>query len=108
MPKLYVVIEENNEMKLEEWTKKDNPLMMCGHTANATREIPKGIHIHCCAICLTHHASIIRTDPLDLTCRTAICSSCGKQTPSRTSLPFFEYKENKNNDSYYCGCRGWD
>jgi len=28
--------------------------------------------------------------------------------PSSTSLPFFSHQPDKPEDSYYCGCWGWD
>lgn len=40
--------------------------------------------------------------------REARCGWCGKREPSRPSLPFFWYREDKELDEYYCGCGGWD
>lgn len=36
------------------------------------------------------------------------CYGCGRNRPSAPSLPFFEYRPDKDYDSYYCGCYGWD
>ena len=35
-------------------------------------------------------------------------SSCECQKPSSTDLAFFCYQPDKEFDSYYCGCIGWD
>jgi len=40
--------------------------------------------------------------------RIAKCQDCGEREPSRPSLPFFWYRPDKDFDSYYCGCYGWD
>ena len=40
--------------------------------------------------------------------RIARCSWCGKETKSDFNLPFFQYCPEKDKDSYYCGCGGWD
>lgn len=40
--------------------------------------------------------------------RMAKCSDCGKIEPSKPSMPFFSYREDKEYDSFYCGCFGWD
>lgn len=36
------------------------------------------------------------------------CYRCGSMESSKPSLPFFEYRPDKEYDSYYCGCFGWD
>ena len=85
-------------------------LMKCGHVAQA-----KDQHDHpCCAICagITPAAFEVErelTHPTDgLEGRKAECPYCGRTTDSRWTLPFFEYRPDKETDSYYCGCFGWD
>jgi hypothetical protein len=34
--------------------------------------------------------------------------TCKAETPSREGLPFFEQKPDREHDSYYCGCYGWE
>jgi hypothetical protein len=79
------------------------PLMMCGHAANATHNGDPA-----CVICvgIDPGALVIDASPPDLTGRLAKCSYCGSERPSSTDLPFFEHRE--SGDYYYCGCRGWD
>lgn len=76
-------------------------LMKCGHTAMARDD--KGNPV--CPICMC--IEIANAKP-NLEGRKARCSYCGYETPSKVSLPFFEYLPNEKYDSYYCGCRGWD
>lgn len=67
-------------------------------------------------VCIVHfglkpEAEIVDNDlSLDkvLEDRIAKCPYCHTQTKSNRGLPFFEYRSNKTNDSYYCGCRGWE
>lgn len=88
------------------------PLLACGHTANSVRVMPDGTEAPACAIC----ALIVEPNPVietpDLTGREAVCLGCRKnpasRRPSELSLPFFEYRPGNANDSYYCGCWGWD
>ena len=40
--------------------------------------------------------------------RIAKCMDCGERVSSAPSLPFFWYRPDKEFDSYYCGCYGWD
>lgn len=75
-------------------------LMKCGHTANAETSTGQP----CCIIC---GCTEIMPKP-DLTGRKARCSFCGKEVDSNYNLPFFEYRKDKDYDSYYCGCGGWD
>ena len=44
----------------------------------------------------------------DLTGRVAVCPHCRAEKPSDLSLPFFEYRQDCEKDSYYSGCRGWE
>jgi hypothetical protein len=92
----------------------DQPMMKCGHAANATSGGKPA-----CAICMTTETAT--TQP-DLTGRVARCSypRPGKYgdtdyktahttgVPSSTNLPFFAYQPDLECDSFYCGCWGWD
>jgi hypothetical protein len=47
--------------------------------------------------------------------RMAKCSQCGSLQPSESNPrwthgvpPFFEAKPEREHDSCYCGCRGWE
>lgn len=40
--------------------------------------------------------------------RKAKCSWCNNRKDSSFSLPFFNYQPEKDEDSFYCGCGGWD
>lgn len=80
-------------------------LMKCGHTANAQSSYGEP----CCAICYPDSDSITPEPKIpDLTSRIAKCVSCHHTQPSNFNLPFFAYLENEKEDSYYCGCRGWN
>jgi len=104
------------------------PLMKCGHSANAVTSDGKP----CCAICFGISGGlnlIVDDNPPDLSKRKARCSyygtrptgrnhssnygchrgeTCMCEQPSKTNLPFFEHKPDKDYDEFYCGCWGWD
>ena len=74
-------------------------LMTCGHASNATVDGKPY-----CAIC-------DRSDPAptpDLTGRKACCLYCFKREPSSLRLPYFGHNPQQPEDTFYCGCRGWD
>ncbi len=79
-----------------------NPIMTCGHAANAKNREGE----LACAICGSTEVST--TEP-DLSGRQARCS-CGRTAGSenREFLAFFSYRPGKDFDEYYCGCWGWD
>lgn len=77
------------------------PLMKCGHTANATDVNGKP----CCVIC---DCDEIENVTPSLAGRKAKCSDCGHIVDSDENLPFFRYRPDKECDTYYCGCWGWD
>lgn len=84
-------------------------LMKCGHVANA--HDPYGNPV--CAICagLKNSADLIEREcfgNVGLEKRIAKCPECGATTESKWSLPFFEYRPEKESDIYYDGCYGWD
>jgi hypothetical protein len=82
-----------------------NVLMKCGHTGHGTTMNGDP----CCVICWPDVESrTIDFDAPDLTGRKSRCSSCGKVTDSSYELPFFEYRPDKEFDSHYNGCRGWE
>lgn len=105
-----------------------NPMLKCGHSANAT----DGNGKPCCAICAPN-PSAYQIVGIDLTGRKARCSyynkpyttgnrggnecdTCSKQPdhrchcerPSSTELAFFASHPDKEFDEFYCGCSGWD
>ena len=86
-------------------------LMKCGHRSQADSN---GKPV--CLICigLTENATIVDDTITDETLkgRKARCSyyghKCNSEVDSSLSLPFFSHRPDKENDSYYCGCYGWD
>lgn len=84
---------------------EERPIMKCGHTANSY--ILKGaLRIPICVIC-----DCIEQAPKPLLeGRFAVCRECGRVVESDWNLPFFHYQKDneQNEDSYYCGCYGWD
>jgi hypothetical protein len=86
---------------------KNIPLMKCGHSANAEDKDGRP----CCLICAElYESKVIATETPDLTGRTAKCSysDCPKRKPSDLGLAFFEHRPKSTEDSFYCGCKGWD
>lgn len=95
------------------------PLMECGHA-------PQGQNSNGAPVCIVCFGSgpgaTTVAPPPDLTGRKARCSydngrghdghnGCRPQpqpVDSSTSLPFFKHQPDKPEDSYYCGCWGWD
>lgn len=84
----------------------DKPLMKCGHTANAQTSDGKPVCIICLGI-VAGADEIADVQP-DLTGRIARCNYGDSTTPSSFNLPFFEYRPDRTEDAYYCGCWGWD
>lgn len=87
------------------------PLLVCGHSVNATTADGKPA----CVIC---NCTAIAAGP-DLVGRLAFCSykegrggtippAHRTGVPSSTDLAFFEHRPNAEHDLYYCGCWGWD
>lgn len=109
----------------------DNPMMKCGHTANAYRVLPDGTRVHACVICSctdiekgkpnlvgrkarctyfgqpvgrhneTYFPNLMTTNNYGKTC-------CGSMDDSNMELPFFMHRPEKEYDEFYCGCSGWD
>ena len=80
--------------------------MKCGHVANAFDKNGSPV----CAICIgiDEGATQVQETMPDLTGRKAKCRYCNTHVDSSFRLPFFEYKEDQEEDSFYCGCFGWD
>lgn len=86
------------------------PMMQCGHAANSEFEI-NGVKHPCCVICFNgvgSPAAKIASEQPDLTGRMARCGTTCKEVPSSPNLAFFKHQPDRDFDSYYCGCRGWD
>lgn len=79
----------------------NNPMMKCGHTANAVDQHGNPV----CIICM---CTEIQEEKPSLEGRMAKCSDCGNITTSDWNLPFFKYCPDKEYDEYYDGCFGWD
>jgi hypothetical protein len=81
-------------------------LMKCGHTANAKDADGQPV----CAICTGTNpdANVIEPVKPELKGRKARCTMCGRERGSRFDLPFFNYRDLLDRDTYYCGCRGWN
>ena len=83
----------------------NNPLMKCGHTAQA---VIYGTETPVCAIC---GCTDIEDAIPDLTGRKAHCSEhrgTGGITDSSFNLAFFKHCPDKDFDEFYCGCWGWN
>lgn len=95
----------------------DQPMMKCGHRANAIQSDPVG---PCCAICM---CTEIDENPPNLKGRIARCSYFGKRATGRNghgqickseapsdspNLAFFAHRPERQFDEFYCGCWGWD
>jgi len=76
-------------------------IMACGCSGQATN----GHGQPCCPV---HGTAQPMTPQPDLNGRVARCSDCGKVRPSSPDAAFFIYQPDRPQDSYYCGCRGWN
>ena len=85
-------------------SRRDPPMMKCGHAANAVNGHGKPS----CVICVGIHpgAEVVDEDVEIAEGRIAKCFDCKKEAPSSTALPFFEHRSDSNRDNFYCGCRG--
>ena len=97
------------------------PMMKCGHTAQGMSDDEP-----VCVVCLPSSAAREVAITPNLDGRMARCSyhkgggehqpgmpnrgwrATPQPVPSRVGLPFFSYKPDEPEDSYYCGCWGWD
>jgi len=80
------------------------PMMKCGHRANATNNGKP-----CCVICAGFNDKWkeIVEEP-DLTNRKCRCEYCKKIVPSLNAVAFYEHRPNEEYDTHYDGCFGWD
>src|SRR4029077_7656227 len=93
------------------------PILSCGHDAtkhfkHSWEHFHKGSHSPWyCEVCGSD--SPIKFRP-GLAGRQAKCTYCGALAASDgeqgkyCDLPFFQHRPERERDSYYCGCRGWD
>jgi hypothetical protein len=87
----------------------DRLLIKCGCVAQGYLE-KDGKKIPCCVV----HDCTEPVEKPSLEGRTAYCDECGKEAPSSYDLAFFKIgrmvkgEQRENEDSYYCGCCGWD
>jgi len=84
-----------------------NPLMKCGHTANAVRT---NTNEPVCVICIgiVPGADEVAESLPDLSNRKARCVYGDREVDSSFELAFFEHRPDAIADEYYCGCKGWD
>lgn len=81
-------------------------IMKCGHADNG---FDKKTGKRCCVMCGCFDIEQeIKTGSEGLEGRTAVCTYCHETRPSSWYLPLFEFRPKKDQDSFYCGCRGWD
>lgn len=73
-------------------------IMKCGHAVETLRK-PR------CAIC---DETEVISQVIDINGRKAKCIDCNNIVDSKVTLPFFRYQPDKEMDTYYCGCRGWE
>jgi endogenous inhibitor of DNA gyrase (YacG/DUF329 family) len=91
-------------------------LMKCGHTAQGVdRATGKPVCVICVGIDLGAREVDNNASEETLKNRVARCPSCGHTLPSSYDLPFFEFcgvprgsRSARGEDSFYCGCKGWD
>lgn len=83
------------------------PLMKCGCIASGRDSTGKWV-------CITHlglhpGARIVWDEnPPEIANRKAKCFYCKKRAPSDFELPWFVCHPEREEDEFYCGCRGWD
>lgn len=82
----------------------ERPMMRCGCVANGTTQV-NGEKFPCCVI---HGTSKVADEQPDLAGRQSICPSCSRTKPSALSLPFFAHRPERETDTHYDGCYGWD
>ena len=81
-------------------------LMRCGHSAQGEDYLQNPVCVICAGV--KEGWDIPETDMPDLTGRQAACGDCGRLVDSSIELAFFRHQPEKERDSYYCGCHGWD
>lgn len=106
----------------------EHPMMKCGHAANSIGSRGDLRYVPACAICDCFE---VDATPPSLEGRTARCfyygnpalklrdmggcdtradhqSPCFCEKPSDLHLWFFEMRPDKDHDTFYCGCHGYD
>lgn len=79
-------------------------LMKCGHVNNAVNANKEPVCVICNCFDILNQCS--SSD--DLGDRSSRCIYCNKIEKSKWNLPFFKYTPQKEYDSHYCGCEGWE
>ena len=80
-------------------------LMKCGHVNQGVTSEGKPA----CAICGCFDVEKPIVKPTDgLEGRQCKCADCGHVAPSAWNQAFFKYQPDREFDSYYCGCYGWN
>lgn len=86
-------------------------LMKCGCVAQGTDENDRPV----CVVHIGIHPGATEVAAgMDFRGRKAFCVYCKSERPSSLDLPFFETGrwqggvKNEEQDTFYCGCRGWD
>lgn len=84
------------------------PLMKCGHVAQGRNWNNDPVCVICAGI--NDDFDQVETAPINLTGRMAHCAytTCKSMQESSLSLPFFTHHPDKQYDTYYCGCLGWN
>ena len=79
-------------------------IMPCGCRV-AGRNMTTGL-----PVCVVHNTqgTVLVNEKELLKGRKAKCIWCGNIRDSSFNLPFFKYQPDKDEDSFYCGCDGWD
>lgn len=80
-------------------------LMKCGHAPNGTC-LHTGDKI--CVICIGIDSGYNQVAEDMKFNDMAKCMYCKTVRPSSDQLPFFSHNKEKQLDSFYCGCLGWD
>lgn len=83
-------------------------LMACGHVANARDSEGRPACVICTCFDVAQTIDAETNPTAGLEGRMCRCADCGKEQPSRWTLPFFKYRPGRDTDSCYDGCYGWD
>lgn len=81
---------------------QESRVLKCGHAPNAVR----GKDTPCCSVC-----GCVEFDEKipNLTGRKSrCCYGNHDEQPSNVNLAFFRHTPERDHDTHYCGCFGWD